>query len=270
VAGLATDIHVGPGGGVSIGRQVEVLAQIGRVAERALVVPGLVASGPMQGIAGSDRLAGVEREPALPTLLLRAGIPGDAERLIAAAGEADQVLLQGRDTECVGDRVGVQRAVRSLRPHLERVAGAGEGGVGAVMVEAAAVEVAQHGLRGRRLPGERVVGATPNRGLSRMAAGAGRGTDIGWGVVGARRLGGRKHRGAQGGGRGDCRRALDEGHRYRIGHDARALKPGAGAQAPCKSPKLSSVPPSVKPGLWIAARRSHSGLRSKAPVHSAQ
>ena len=54
-------------------------------------------------VAGVDVLARVEVEPALPALLLRPRVPGDAERLQAAVREGDQVLLQRVDAERVAD-----------------------------------------------------------------------------------------------------------------------------------------------------------------------
>jgi len=71
VAGLAADVDVGPGGGVTVGLLVVVLAQVGRVAVGALVVPVLVDAGPVQRIAGLQLLIGIEVEPALPALVLR-------------------------------------------------------------------------------------------------------------------------------------------------------------------------------------------------------
>ena len=104
-------VDIGPGGRIGVAAEVIVLLQIGRVALGALVVPGLVAPGPMQRIAGLELLAGVELEPALAALVFRAAIPGDAERLIASPGKGDQILLQRIYPEGVGDPVIVQCAI---------------------------------------------------------------------------------------------------------------------------------------------------------------
>jgi hypothetical protein len=77
------------------------------VAVGALVVPGLVAPGPVQGIAGFELLAGIEMKPALAALVFWSAVPGDAERLIAPARKRDQILLQWIDTEGVSDRIVV-------------------------------------------------------------------------------------------------------------------------------------------------------------------
>src|SRR5215472_11305178 len=52
VARLTRHVEIGPARCVAIGGEIVVLSQIGRVAVSALVIPGLVASGPMQSVAG--------------------------------------------------------------------------------------------------------------------------------------------------------------------------------------------------------------------------
>ena len=84
VAGLATDIHIGECRRIGVGSQVEVLAHVGRMTVGAHVVPGLVAAGPVQRVAGGQFLIGVEMVPAVPALILGTAVPGDAERLIAS------------------------------------------------------------------------------------------------------------------------------------------------------------------------------------------
>ncbi len=112
VAGLAGHVHVGPGRGVAVGGQIIVFLQARRVAVGAHVVPGLVAPGPVQPVARSQCLIGIEVEPALAAPILGPAVPGDAERLQPAAGERDQILLKGIDAEGVSG----SRSRRACRP----------------------------------------------------------------------------------------------------------------------------------------------------------
>jgi len=66
VTGLAGDVDLGPGRLIASAAGVVSFGQTGRVAFGALVIPGLIGSGPMQRMIGSQvRLAAVEMEPAL-------------------------------------------------------------------------------------------------------------------------------------------------------------------------------------------------------------
>jgi hypothetical protein len=114
VTRLAAHVEIGPACRIRIGGKVVVFLQISGVAVGALVVPGLVADGPVQWIAGLELLAGVELEPSLAALLFWPAVPGNAERLQPPAGKPDQILLQRIDAESVGDRIVVQCAVRAI------------------------------------------------------------------------------------------------------------------------------------------------------------
>ena len=131
----------------------------------------------MKVVAGPQGLAGVKGKPALPTLLLRTAVPGDPERLIAAARKGDQILLERRDAEGVGDFVIVWRAVWPLCPHHELFAIAGKSRCNAVMGQRYAVEIAEDRGGARLLHGEFVVRCLPAFGLSRMATAASRCSD---------------------------------------------------------------------------------------------
>ncbi len=141
----------------------------------------------MKGGAGAEVLVRVEVKPSLAALRLGAGVPGDSERLITAAGECDEILLQRIDAECIGDFIVARDAIRPIGMGDKFVAGAREGGDGAEMLKPRAVEIAEdRGLR-RLLHGLGVMRAFPAFGLGRMAAGASLDPDEG----GARlRLGG--------------------------------------------------------------------------------
>ena len=133
-------------------------------------VPVLAAGGPVQPVAGLDVLSGVEVEPALPALRLRARIPGNAQRLHAAAGKFDQVLLQRMHAERVLDLEVGELAVRAVGVDDELTVTPRERrrrpGVGKFR----AGEVAQHRLLVGNLHREVVVGALPRRELFRVAA----------------------------------------------------------------------------------------------------
>ena len=75
VAGLAVHVDVGPRRLEPVGRRVVILAQVGRVAAGALVVPVLVDAGPVQAVARAQFLVRVEMEPPLPAFGLRSGYP---------------------------------------------------------------------------------------------------------------------------------------------------------------------------------------------------
>ena len=124
VAGLTDHIEICPACCIGVRGEIVVLLQIGGVAIGTLVIPGLVAPGPVQRVVGLEVLAGIEMEPALAALLFRAAVPGNAERLIPPPGESDKVLLQRIDPEGVDDLVVVERAVGTLGIDHELVAGA--------------------------------------------------------------------------------------------------------------------------------------------------
>ena len=114
VAGLAGDIDLGPGGRVGVRGRIVVLAQLGRVALGAHEVPGLIDAGPVQRIAGVQVLVGVEVEPALAALILRAARP---RRCRAPAGgrpgRRSDIAAAGRRQTCSGSRS--RRACRPAR-----------------------------------------------------------------------------------------------------------------------------------------------------------
>ncbi len=71
----------------SVTLKIVVLLEVGRVAARAHVVPGLVPPRPMHRIAGSQFPIRIQLEPALTPIFPRAAVPGDAQRLKPAAGK---------------------------------------------------------------------------------------------------------------------------------------------------------------------------------------
>jgi hypothetical protein len=135
-------------------------------------------------------------EPALAALVRRARVPGDAERLQPPAREADQVLLQRRPAEGVGDGITRGLAVRAVGVDPEFVAVTVEARGDAVGGEFGVVEVAEDVLRRRLGHGQVVVGALPGGELGGVAGAAARAADIavGGGLVGGeRRRSGQQH-----------------------------------------------------------------------------
>ena len=107
-------------------------------------------------------------KPPLAALVFRPAVPGDAERLVAAAWHGYQILLQRLDAERIGDLVIMQRAVGTVDPHHELVAPTEECGDDAETIELCVREIAEH--RGRRsgLHRLRVMGPLPASGLRCM------------------------------------------------------------------------------------------------------
>ena len=179
VARLARDVDLGEAGRETIGLRVVALVQIGRVALRAHEVPVLLKPGPVQRIAGPQRLVRVQVEPTLSALRAGSRVPGDAERLDAAVRELDQVLLQGRRAERVTDLEIGELPVRAVGVD-EVLPAAPEERRGHTRVSELRVgEVSEHARLARLLHGEVVMRALPLRDLLRVTALAGRAPDVG-------------------------------------------------------------------------------------------
>ena len=179
VAGLAADADLRPGRRETVACRIVVLADAGRVALRAHVVPVLVQPGPMQDIGMADILAGIEVEPALAARRPRAAVPGDRQRLQPAVGELHQVLLQGIDAEGVFDLEGGEPSVRAIGLDQEFSILAEEAGSDAVIVEMRVAEVAEHGRIGGVVHGVPVLRRLPQPELGAMTIRTGRAADEG-------------------------------------------------------------------------------------------
>jgi len=79
MARLARHVDIGPAGRISIGGELVVFIEIGEEAVGTLVIPALVASDPVQSIAGRQFLVGIEVKPTLTALIFRPVVPGDAK-----------------------------------------------------------------------------------------------------------------------------------------------------------------------------------------------
>ena len=123
---------------------------------------------------GGAILPGQQMEPALGR-----DVPGDGQRLQPAAGQFDQVLLQGIDAERVGDLEIGQLAVGPVGADEIPVPLPEELRDHALVLEVHATEVTQHGRR--RGPGHRLgmMRARPGTGLGLVALHAGRIVDEG-------------------------------------------------------------------------------------------
>ena len=181
VARFAPHAQLGPPGVEAVSRRDVALAVVGDVALRAPGVPVLRAAGPVQLVAGRDRLVGVEMEPALPTERGRPRVPDGREHLIAAAGERRQVLLERPDAERVRDRVVRVAGVGSLGALPPAAVATEQSRRVAEVDHRAAREVAEHRGGVGNLHGALVVGALPAAVLVRMAVGAGGAAHVGGG-----------------------------------------------------------------------------------------
>lgn len=114
VAGLASDIDLGPGRRVAVRGRVVVLAQLGRVALGAHEVPPLIDPGPVQRIARLELLVGVRDGTRVARPGPRAWRP---RRCRAPAGgrprTRSDIAAAGRPRRCSGSRT--HRACRPAR-----------------------------------------------------------------------------------------------------------------------------------------------------------
>ncbi len=180
VARLAADGDLGEVRREAILRGVVVLAHAGRMTLGAHEIPVLIELRPMQDVVVLDVLFRVEVKPALAALRFRPCVPGERERLHAAVGKLDEVLLQGIEAEGVFHLEGGEVAVRPVGLDEKLAVLAEEPRVHAVIVEARIVEIAEHRGVGRVGHGVGVLRRVPERGLAAMASGAGLAADEGW------------------------------------------------------------------------------------------
>src|ERR1700750_1027177 len=177
MTGLAADADLGPTRGKTVVRRVVVLLHAGGMALGAHEIPILIELGPMQDVVVADLLAGIEVEPALPAFVLWPRVPGDRQRLDAAVGKFDQVLLQRIDAERVFDVENGELAVRAVGLDAKLSVLAEEARRHAEIREGRIVEVAAH----RRVSGVihrvPVLRRAPEPGLGLMASGAGLAAD---------------------------------------------------------------------------------------------
>ena len=177
VAGFATNVDFREGGFISVGGQVVIFLQIGRMAFGTHGVPVLRKAGPMQWIASFQALvlfAGRRDEE--PLILL--GIPRFAQHLNTAIGKLDHILLQGSDAEGVFDGIIVQLAVGAFGVDEIFSVAAKEACRQSQTRIADIVEITQHRFFISQLHGQIVVGTVPRIVLRLMALGASFATDI--------------------------------------------------------------------------------------------
>ena len=110
-------------------------------------------------------------EQALATLLRRAGIPDDRQRLQSALAQIHQVLLHGIQPEGVEHLEFLEFAVRAIGGDEIALAAPGKEGGHASVVEAGVLEVAEHGIRAGMGHGVMVLGLAPGAVLLAVAAG---------------------------------------------------------------------------------------------------
>ena len=218
VTGLAGDVDLGEGRLEPVLGEVVALAQVRRVALRALGVPVLRGLRPVQHVAVVHALARVEMEPTLPAFLLRPAIPGHGERLVASPRQLDQVLLQRDEAEDVRDRVVRQPPVGAVGADEGPAVLPEEARGHALVGEPRVAEVAEDRPVVRLLHRQVVVRAAPAPGLFGVARGARARADV---------------RQRRGGGRGLPRGRKPEDHRGRRryegeGHQQQQATTGGG------------------------------------------
>ena len=125
-----------------------------------------------------DLLIGIEMKPSSSALVLGPAVPGERQRLDAAVGKFDQILLEGKNAEGVFDLELGELPVRPVGLDHELAVAAEEARLDPVMVESRAGKVTQHRLFRRMVHGELVVRAAPEFCLVLMAGGAGLAADI--------------------------------------------------------------------------------------------
>lgn len=146
----------------------------------------------MQRIARRDRLVRVEMDPALPSLVFRARVPGVGENLHAAVWKGRQILLQRLDAERVVDGEISGLAILAFCLDDECAVLAEEPRLRSEVFGARLVEVSEDGTGRRGLHRARMLGLDPCRTLTRMTAGTSRGSCVAGRSVARKRTNGRR------------------------------------------------------------------------------
>ncbi len=165
--------------GEAVGRRVVILAHAGRVASRAHEIPVLIQPGPVQHVVVLDLLVRIEVKPALAALVLRPAVPGDRQRLQAAIGKLDQILLQRINAEGVFDLERGELPVGPVGLNEKPAVLAEEAGSHAVIIKARIAEIAEHRFVVCMLHREAMLRAAPKLGFDSVAAGTGLAADKG-------------------------------------------------------------------------------------------
>ena len=111
----------------------------------------------MQWVLGVDALLRIEVKPALAALRLGPAVPGNAQGIETAAGQRQQVLLQGVDTKHVFDSVILQLSRRAIGAYPVGIAFAKKTAFNAIVKKTGILEIAQHGLLRSPLHGQIMV-----------------------------------------------------------------------------------------------------------------
>ncbi len=126
VTRFASDGHLGVGRREGPRGVVVGFADVGGMAVGAHAIPVFRQPGPMKLVAGSDFFRRIQMKPSLAAFGARAAVPRYLERLKPPPGKRNEILLQGRNAERVGNLVFVERAVRTVGLDQERVTAAKE------------------------------------------------------------------------------------------------------------------------------------------------
>ena len=178
MAGLACHMGFGPGALVLAQIGVEIFLELRGMAlhthEAGVVLP----AAPVQLVAWCNALRTLQVEPALPALVCGTAVPCQVEGLQAAVGHGNQVLLQGRETQRVGDFKVCGLSVRTLGADEKFAIAFAEHGARPILAGALPAKRRKHRGAARGLHGQFVVGAFPGRGFLRMALRTDLGSDM--------------------------------------------------------------------------------------------
>ena len=164
MASLAADAEAVPLAVEGVAGRIEIALIAGGVAFHAHEIGVLVWFAPVQWVLEVHALAGIEVEPAVFL-----GIPGHTQGLQATVADFDQILLQGRDAEGVGNLEVGSLALDARRVDPELIAPAKEPGGLAFVLERCIIEIGRHGGRCRLLHRQLMVRTLPVLGLGLMA-----------------------------------------------------------------------------------------------------
>ena len=156
VAGLATDTEAVPLAVEAVTCSIKITFVAGGVTFNAHKVGVLARFAPVQRVLEVHPLARIQMKPALFF-----SVPGHAQGLQPAVTDLEQILLQWRNAEGVGDLEVCELAIRPRCVDPELVTLAKEPAVLAFALECGIVEVGQYGLRFGGLHGQLMMRALP-------------------------------------------------------------------------------------------------------------
>ena len=173
VTRFAGNCHLGIGSRELLRTRIEFLAEVGRVAVGAHVVPVLHGTSPKEWVVGLDVLVGINVIPAFAF-----DVPTSGQDLHPSIRELNEILLQRFPTEGVLHLKNLHVALLVFRFHHVLVIFPEKTRDDTVTLEGRIVEIATHGFRGGQLHGMKVMRTLPLLVLLRMTLNTGRGPHV--------------------------------------------------------------------------------------------